>query len=81
MKTFLLVIFSLVLLAHTISATETRSRSKRQIVPPVHLGLGSGLAYGGWGAVGPAGLAGLGLGGLGLGPLGTAAVLPPNFGR
>ncbi len=74
MKRFLCVIFSLVFLAHEICAAETHSRNKRQIMP-------LGLAYGGLGAIGPAGVAGLGLGGLGIGPLAAAAVLPPNFGR
>lgn len=75
------IILSLILFSQALSAPvedESHTRSKRQLVPPMHMGLGSGIAYG---ALGPMGVAGLGLGGIGIGPIGLAAVLPPNFGR
>ena len=102
-KTLFLFFVSIVLLNECFSAaivktensnaavekSDIKKRSKRQIVPPLHLGLGSGLGLGyglgglGYGGIGLGGigLGGIGLGGIGLGGIGLGPLVPPPFGR
>jgi len=100
-KTLFLLLVSFVLFDECLSAAiaktenaaveknDIKKRSKRQIVPPLHLGLGSGmgmgfglgLGLGGLGGLGLGGLGGLGYGGIGLGGIGLGPLIPPPFGR